>query len=197
MALDFQPTKPKTEYEVPQAGGTIGRVYRIVDLGTQQTSYMGEIKMTPQVMLVFELPTELTKDGRPMTINGIYTRSLNEKAKLRAVVRALTGKTITDSNVREFNLSELIGKVCTVDIINKDDKMGNRKAYIQNIASAPKGIPIPDMFNESLIFDLSNFQIDSFSKLPKYWQDRISLTKEYALVNPESVVEQNKDNIPF
>jgi hypothetical protein len=195
MALDFQPTRQRTEYEVPQAGGTLARLYRIIDLGTQQTSYMGEVKMTPQVMLVFELPTELTKDGKPMTINGIYTRSLNEKAKLRGIVKALTGKTITDSNVREFNLGELVGKICTVDIINKDGKDGSRKAYIQNIISAPKGMPIPEPFNENLIFDLSNFSLDIFNKIPKYWQDRIALTREYASVNPESVVVT--DSIPF
>ena len=195
MALDFQPTRQRTEYEVPQAGGTLARLYRIIDLGTQQTSYMGEVKMTPQVMLVFELPTELTKDGKPMTINGIYTRSLNEKAKLRGIVKALTGKTITDSNVREFNLGELVGKICTVDIINKDGKDGSRKAYIQNIISAPKGMPVPEPFNENLIFDLSNFSLDIFNKIPKYWQDRIALTREYASVNPESVAVT--DSIPF
>lgn len=191
--LDTQSSK-KTQYEVPSAGGNIGRLYRIIDLGTQQTTYLGETKMTPQVMLVFELPNELTKDGKPMSISAIYTKSLNEKAKLRGVVKALTGQNITDENSRSFNLSELIGKVCTLDIINKTGKDGIVKAYVQNVSSALKNIPIADAHNEPLIFDLSEYRQDVFEKIPAYWQNKIQTTKEYMAVANR---RPTTDDIPF
>ena len=202
MALNFAPSSSskKTQYEIPSAGGSIAIVYRIIDLGTQQTSYMGESKMTPQVMLVFELPNELTKDGKPMSISAIYTKSLNEKAKLRGVVKALTGMTITDENVKQFNLSDLIGKVCTVDIINKQGKDGINKAYIQNVSTALKGIQVSGMSNEPLIFDLSEFNPDAWGKIPKYWQDRISTTKEFQAISHvvgSEISPITNDEIPF
>jgi hypothetical protein len=191
--LDSQSAK-KTQYEVPSAGGSVARLYRIIDLGTQQTTYLGESKMTPQVMLVFELPSELTKDGKPMSISSIYTKRLKEKAKLRVVVKALTGTNITDDNVRNFNLQDLIGKVCTLDIINKTGKDGTVKAYVQNVSSALKGMPVPEPYNETLIFDLSEFNKDVFDKIPAYWQNKIQTTKEYDAV---AVRHGRTDEVPF
>lgn len=184
----------KTQYEVPSAGGALARLYRIVDLGTQQTTYMGESKMTPQVMLVFELPNETTKDGKPMSISAIYTKSLNEKAKLRGVVKALTGTNITDENARHFNLQELIGKTCTLDIINKTGKDGTTKAYVQNVSAPLKGIPLGDPHNEPLIFDLSDFKEDVYNKLPDYWKNKIATTKEYDAVARR---HGTTDDVPF
>ena len=146
MGLEFQNKKTK-QYEIPPEGGAVGRLYQIIDLGTQVTSYMGETKLVPQVMLKFELPNELTTDGQPMSINAIYTRSMNEKAKLRSIAKVLMGRKIEDKDVQSFSLSELLGKVATVDIVNKVGKDGTKKAFVQGIGAVPKGIPVAEPHN--------------------------------------------------
>ena len=195
MGLEFQNKKTK-QYEIPPEGGAVGRLYQIIDLGTQVTSYMGETKLVPQVMLKFELPNELTTDGQPMSINAIYTRSMNEKAKLRSIAKVLMGRKIEDKDVQSFSLSELLGKVATVDIVNKVGKDGTKKAFVQGIGAVPKGLPVAEPHNPQAVFNLSKFDQAFFDTLPKYLQDKIRTTSEYQSLGLESRVDATQ-GVPF
>jgi hypothetical protein len=57
MALTLSESA-KQERKLPEAGATVGMLYSLVDLGTQETNWDGEKKYTPKVRLTFELPDQ-------------------------------------------------------------------------------------------------------------------------------------------
>ena len=188
MPLTVSTTR-KSDFEIAPEGPTIGICYRVIDLGTQQVEYQGEKKLVPQVCLFFEMPNELTKDGRPKIISNTYTLSLGEKAKLRPVVRDLTQEQVPN-HIDGFDISCLIGKAGVVDIIHKEGRDGKIRSYIQSVSKVRKGTTVPALHNEPLVFDLGKFDSDTFAKLPEYYQGLVKQSKEYQDMFPPS-------DIPF
>ena len=179
-------SKPKSDFEIAPEGPTIGICYRVIDLGTQQVEYQGEKKLVPQVCLFFEMPNELTKDGRPKIISNIYTLSLGEKAKLRPVVRDLTQEPVPN-HIDGFDISCLVGKSGVVDIIHKEGRDGKIRSYIQSVSKVMKGTSVPPLHNETLVFDLGKFSPETFAKLPEYYQGLIKQSKEYQELFPADI----------
>jgi hypothetical protein len=90
-------------------GMYLGRCYRIVDMGTQKSEYLGQVKHLPKVMLQFEVHGEddtgkplITAKGEPMTISKNFTLSLAEKATLRKDLQTWRGKEFTADELRGF-----------------------------------------------------------------------------------------------
>ena len=198
MALTFS-SKPKGDFQIPPVGAHLARLYRIVDLGTQETTFKGEKKWVPQVLLTFELIFEKMEDGKPLIISSTYTMSLGEKSKLRQVVRSLTGVALTDETASGFNLSGLIGKVATITIIHKTGRDGRDRAYIQDVGAVPKGTKIDEApFNPTMVFDLSKFDEVLFGQLPQYYRDKIMTSPEYkTVVDPQGKSDLVTDDMPF
>ena len=103
--------------ETTPTGVHLSRCYRIIDLGTQQTEYMGETKHQHKVMLGWEIhgvddngaPIKM-KDGRPFAIFKNYTLSWSEKARLRLDLQAWRGKPFTTEELRRFSWCILHGQ---------------------------------------------------------------------------------------
>ena len=77
-------------------GMYLARCYRIVDMGTQITTWKGVSKEQPKVMLQFEVHSEdadgnavVTDKGEPMSISKNFTASLEEKDAIPAVKQQL------------------------------------------------------------------------------------------------------------
>jgi len=94
MSLTISETSKNTERQLPEAGATVGVLFSLVDLGTQEVTWDGETKWTPKLRLAFELPEqviegEVTENGKttkvtkPMVVSIELTRSLGERATLR------------------------------------------------------------------------------------------------------------------
>jgi hypothetical protein len=89
MSLTISETSKNTERQLPEAGATVGVLFSLVDLGTQEVTWDGETKWTPKLRLAFELPEqviegEVTENGKttkvtkPMVVSIELTRSLGE-----------------------------------------------------------------------------------------------------------------------
>ena len=203
MALTFE-SKPRTEFKIPSEGPTVGTVYRIIDLGSQAVEYKGESKVVKQVVLFFELPNEMTDDGRPLSISRVYTASLGEKSALRPVVRDLTQKPVPE-NFNGFDLSCLIGCSGVIDIVHRPSKDGSKMyANVQSISKIMKGTSIPPMHNEPLVFDLdpSKYSDETFNKLPEYYRKKIQDSTDWAklmdsIKESQTTVEATESDIPF
>ena len=83
-------------------GMFLARCYKIIDLGTQKTSYKGLEKMQKKVTLQFEVHGEdedgnpvVTAKGEPMSISKTYTQSLDEKSNLTKDLQSWRGKAFT------------------------------------------------------------------------------------------------------
>ena len=69
MALVAKESGGGTFTPVPQ-GMHLARCYRVVDLGTQKSEYLGTIKFLPKVMLQFEVHGEDEAGQKIVTAKG-------------------------------------------------------------------------------------------------------------------------------
>ena len=101
-------------FERCPSGMHLARCYRIVDLGTQKSEYMGQVKYLHKIMLGWEIhgtddngkPLNIM-DGRPFAIFKNYTLSWSEKANLRLDLQSWRGKAFTQEEMRKFDLKNI------------------------------------------------------------------------------------------
>src|ERR1043165_7214119 len=95
-----------TSFEQPPSGSHAARCIAIIDLGTQRSTYEGEAQIKRQVIVRWELPTELmtTGDfqGKPFTVSKFYTASLHEKSGLRKDLASWRGRDFTPEELKGF-----------------------------------------------------------------------------------------------
>jgi len=69
------------EFQIAPTGSHLARLYRIIDLGTQKSEYMGKVNMLRKVKFFWELHGDdlKTDDGKPLIQTRNYTLSLGRK----------------------------------------------------------------------------------------------------------------------
>jgi hypothetical protein len=128
------------EKGVTSTGTHVARCYGIIDLGTQYSDKFG--RWANKIMFQFELPADLTEDGRPSIISKKYTLSLNDKANLRKDLESRLGRPVTATEERDgFALDSMMGAACLLSILHG----GNAEkayAYVAGVMSVPEGMPV-------------------------------------------------------
>jgi hypothetical protein len=175
--------------KIAPVGMHLARIYQIIDLGTtEQTGQFGGKKR--KVQILFELPLETAvfdpeKGEQPYYSRNMYTLSMHEKSTLRKDVHSMLGKQLTDAEAKTFNIFNLIGRECMVNIIHRPsgDKV---YANIQTITPVPKGMVCPPAVNPPLVFSTQQPDMVVFRSLPEFVQDKIKLSDEFiAYMNAE------------
>lgn len=147
---------------VPQ-GVHLACCYRVIDLGTQEVDYQGDKKLQRKVLIGWELHGEdetgeplTTDDGAPMTISKRYTLSLSRNAKMRSDLESWRGRSFTDQELRGFDVSQLLGKWCMVNITH-DQRDGKTYSNIASISPVPAMLrnAKPDPINTPQLFDVT------------------------------------------
>lgn len=150
----------------------------VVDLGHQNTTYMGETTIKHQCYIRWELPHERlqweqegqSREG-PMVIGKTYTLSLNEKANLRKDLEAWRGKAFTPEELESgFDLSVLLGVPCQVTVTHKH-KDGKTYSNVAGLAGWPKGMD--KIAPESGVLQFSDDTPGDREKLPKWIQEKL------------------------
>lgn len=176
------PAPNETDFELPPAGTHIGVCYRVVDLGTQEGSYMGQPKKQHKVLVSWELPDEKMSDGRPFTISQRYTWSMSEKATLRKHLESWRGKKFMDSDFgpNGFNIKNVVGVPCLLTITHAD-KGDKHYANVTTVAKLMKGMQAPPATNEQVYLWLNPglWSPDVFHKLSQGLQGTIMQSPEY------------------
>ena len=181
-------TSSGSDFKLPPAGSFLARLYRIIDIGTQTTEWMGKRKMQRKIIAMFELHGEdndgqplQTAEGKPLIVSKRYTLSLDEKATLRKDLEAWRGKAFTQEELDGFNLEVLLGKYCMVSVTHStyDGKEYANIAGISQVPAALKKLGEPKGVNELMIFTLDPFDQDKFSKLSEGMQGVIKKSAEY------------------
>jgi hypothetical protein len=201
---------------VPQ-GMHLARCYRIIDLGTQQTEYLGTIKHLPKVMLQFEVHGEdetgkpiVTAKGEPMSISKNFTLSLAEMATLRKDLQTWRGRDFTSDELRGFELKNVLGAWAMISVIKAMGNNGKEYTNIKAIMSVPPAIKkagIPAPHNELKMFSIDEPDMtlfDSFSnglkekigKSPE-WQARGSSRAPAPAKAASSGFDDMDDDVPF
>ncbi len=167
------------KFEQIEPGTYMGTCYRIVDLGTQDTTFKGEAKKVRLVTLSWEIPDEKMEDGRPFSVNKRYTFSSNVKSIFRKDLESWRAKKFTDDELRTFEIDKLLGATAMLTIArSEDDKYTN----VMGVGQPPKGTPRrtecinesfcfalePDMFNPKLMEKMHEKTVEAIKKSPEY-----------------------------
>jgi hypothetical protein len=152
-------------FESTPTGSHLARCYRIVDLGTQKSEYMGQVKYLHKVMLGWEIhgmsedgsPIKM-KDGRPFAMFKNYTLSWAEKATLRGDLQSWRGKPFSAEELRRFDLKTILGAWCLLNVVERAGTDGKMYVNVANIAPVPammKQGGLPVAINKNEMFNLS------------------------------------------
>lgn len=201
---------PKTgnyeKRELIPAGTYLARLYSIIEIGTEEFEFQGETKRTHKIRLTWELPTEMKvfneeKGEQPKVISEEVGFSMHEKATLRnKVVHGMLGTSLTNTEAQGFDIDELLGKPCLLNIVHKPSKKDPDIKYenINSISSLMKGQTCPDQINPTTTLYFNNWNQEVFDKLPDFLKNKIMATPEYKSMNGSSHTEAiNPDEIPF
>jgi len=195
---------PVKEFQIAPTGSHLARLYRIIDLGTQKSEYMGKVNMLRKVKFFWELHGDdlKTDDGKPLIQTRNYTLSLGEKASLRKDLESWRGKSFTDDELRGFDLTNLLDKWCMITVQHRES---NGKTYADAVAVTP--VPavvakagLPSGVNPTLLFDMQKFDQAVFDGLSDGLKNQIQQSAEFQNKNRKvlNAIEDDEDlSVPF
>ena len=177
------------EFKSVDAGTYPARCIKVIDLGTQHGEYLGIAQIKKQVLITFELPTELIESGEwagsPYSISKFYTASLGEKATLRHDLEAWRGRPFTEEELKGFDLQNVLGKPCMVSVIKTD----TGKSKINSVMAIMKGMTVPEAINPLTHFDIDVWDNTAFTGL----SDGI---KKLIMASDEAKERQGEEKTP-
>lgn len=198
-----------SKFEPVPEGSHAAACCRIIDLGTQQTNFNGQVAQKRQVILFFEVFCEERRtDGRPFTISKTFTWSMSEKATLRQDLESWRGRKFAreDFGPNGFSLEALLGKPCLLTVMH-EHKNGETYCKISSITRLPKSMVVGGPEGETLFvwLEANEFDPAAFEKLSDRMKDKIRQSPEYQAViqrlSPASVraaqAAEYHDDIPF
>jgi hypothetical protein len=192
------------DFQRPDPGTYLARCVRIIDLGTQSGEYQGKPTSKRQVVIGWELPTELIPTGeyagQPFLVTKFYTASLNEKATLRHDLVNWRTRDFTEEELDGFDLANILGKPCLVTL--SPTEKGSVK--VTGVTAPPRGTTVPAQVNPSVNFDLEDFDPNTYAHLSEWFQNTIAQSPEFEAAThgapratDEGPFDPAEDDIPF
>lgn len=185
-------------------GMHLGRCFRIVDLGTQKSTYKGTDQYKRKILIQFEIHSEdaqgsplLTDKGEPLSISKRYTLSLNENATLSQDLESWRGAAFTADERKGFNLEKLLGVWAMLNITKSTGGDGKEYTNIETINPVPTQIKkagLPEPHNDTLIYSIEKSDEDVFNKLSEGIRKTISNSPEFQARNKSSAKQAPYDD---
>lgn len=208
MLLSTKPSNQTREFKPVPAGSHLGRLYKIVDIGTQQGEWQGKATYSRKMIFYFELHGEDDKgqpltndDGKPLIVTKYYNASLSEKSTLRKHLQAWLN--IDFNNMPQgFEVRSILGKFAMVNVINYS-KEGKQKSAIDGLTAVPAIVAkhgLPEGINDIFMFDLNKFDSAKFDSLSDGVKKIIMDSPEYRALagKPEQPADDFiNDDVPF
>lgn len=189
-----------SSFEQAPTGNHGAILIKVVDIGTQESTYNGEATSRRQEIWTWELPLETREDGKPFIISKFYTRSLSEKANLYKDLTSWLGKSPDPDT---FTAKDVLGKPCQVTVVERDK---SDKHVVSSVSALAKGIKLPDTpYNTVLYFSLEpdEFSQEAFDELPDGLQKMVLKSPEYGKIISGDAAEYSQaaaagdEDIPF
>jgi hypothetical protein len=221
MGLTVKATGGASSFKPVPPGMHLARCYRVVDMGTQTTTWKGTTKQQPKVMLQFEVHSEdadgnplVTDKGEPMSISKNFTASLADKAVLRQELENWRSRAFTADELNGFQLKNVLGAWAMLSVVKEVGNDGNEYTNISSInpvSSQIKKAGLPEPHNDLKIFDLEDPDMEMFETFGNKLKEKIQNTPEWKARNgggqaaqPAQSAPQSKsgfddmdDDIPF
>jgi hypothetical protein len=190
----------------------LARCYKIVDLGSQKSEYMGQVKIQHKVMLQFEVWSEdeqgkatVTQKGEPLSISKNYTLTLSDKASLRADLKTWRGRDFTVDELRGFELKNVLGVWAMLSVTRDAGRDGKEYTNVQAIMPVPahlKKAGLPEPHNTPAMYSIEDHDAAIFETLSENVKKKIMASPEFqsrGAMAPfaTSAVVEDDDDIPF
>jgi len=192
-------TTGTNEYPKVPTGVHNARCVRVIDLGTQRSDYGGNITFKRQVLIIWEVPDQITND-QPMTISKFYTLSLHEKANLGMDLTSWRGRPFTEQEKEGFDITKLIGVPCQINVMHND----SGKEKVSSVMPLGKDTNIHEQYHESISFSIDDFQKgqrEQFNKLSEGIRKMILRSKELDGIDTSDIGDEGNGNdlgkVPF
>lgn len=196
-----------SNFPITPEGVYIARCFKIIDLGTQWIEWQGAKKEQKKVLISWELLDDETKmeDGKPFAVTKQYTASLDERGNLRPDLEAWRGKKFTDTELESFDLKNVLGAYCQIQIVHSEDGKYANVNSIMSTKEKPAGV------NPLVSFDIDEPDMEVFETFSDKLKEKIQFAPEFRAATtpkkeepkPDVVIEDigdepvNLDDIPF
>lgn len=176
MSLNINDKGNQTFSPIPEGTHT-AVCYGVIDLGKQYNEKFD--KSTDKVLIMWELPDEIEEGQElPRVFSQRYTASLNSKSRLRKDLAAWRGRDFTEAELDDFNLRNILGTSCLIQIIHKENN-GKTFANLASIMALPKGMPRPMPKHEIISFDLDTDSLETLKDIPDWIVDIIKESETF------------------
>lgn len=193
----------KSQGPIAPAGNHVARCYSVVDLGTHTEDGQFGVKTNRKIRISWELPDELCKfreekGEEPFAVHKSYNFTMGEKSTLRKDLEAWRGKSFTPEEMDTFELKNLLGTACMVNVAHADKKNAVY-ANVDGVTAIPKALkeavkgkpPI----NSTVYYEVTMGEGKEFDALPDWMKDMIRKCREWN--HKPSPREEEEDNIPM
>ena len=163
--------------ELCPEGTYVGRCIRVVDMGTQPSSYNGETRDRRLVSLTWEILDENThkSDGDVFMLSRRFTLSLHEKSALYNLISTWVGRLVDGADFPLTKLAGMYGLVVVTHTASGEKTFAN----ISSVVPLPKGTPKPGPVHDTLVYSVSESDDDVLAQLPEKMQEAIRTSPEY------------------
>jgi len=180
MSLTVKEAAESSFEPIPE--GTYSAVcHLLVDLGVQHNKAFDN--SSRKVMLGWLIPEEtyVNKEGFevPRAMYATYTASIGKKAKLRSLLASWRGRDFTADELEAFNLRNIVGAPCLMNIIHTDGKDGRTYANIAGIMRLPKGMQAAKLSTDPIVFDLDEDPLENLELLPEWIANKVKESETY------------------
>lgn len=191
-------------------GVHVARCIALIDLGTQEVNFQGDIKLQHKALVKWEVlgvddadKPLVDDEGRPLTISKRYTMSLSTKARLRADLAAWRGRDFTADELKAFDVSKLLGAYCMLNVQHKDADGGKTYANVASITPLPRAVPKPTGVHELVRFDLDEPDVAVFESFHEKLREIIAASVEWKAMHApapsgtKAAAEPAGTSVPF
>lgn len=193
-------------FERCPSGMHLARCYRIVDLGTQKSEYMGQTKYLHKVMLGWEIhgmhdngtPIKM-QDGRPFAIFKNYTLSWSEKANLRLDLQSWRGRPFSQEEMRKFDLKNVLGAWCMLNVIERPGQDGKTYTNVAGVTPVPAMIKqngLPQAVNKDELFNISEPNMEMYNGFSDNLKAKIANSPEWQKMQGSAQAPAQQQSAP-
>ncbi len=180
--------EPESQFVPAPAGVHAAVCVDEVDLGELPNRFQPDADPVRTVRLVWQIAEAMPKDGKPYLIKKDYRASLHEKAALRKDLESWRGRPFTFDELVGFDLENIIGAPCMMNIVHKQGSKGGTFANIAAIMPLPKGMVKLDPRDYIRVKDRPPVETKLVSAPRSYTEENFP---------PHGEVTDDDDSVPF
>lgn len=185
---------PKKEREIIPEDQYDCRCYSVIDLGTHHSDGQYGPKDDRKILITFEIPELMItyeKNGvevtAPKVIGQQFNNVMGERANLRKFLQAWRGKSFTDEEAFNFDISKILSHGAQISVEHNTTDKGTF-ANIAVIGPLHKSVALPPQHNETMNFGIEDdLNTPLWDKIPLWIQNKIRVSAEYiAMTNSDT-----------